>query len=158
LDAHYLVEKTVITKNTYDTFAHLSDDEKDLLLSPEAAKLAQTIQSVLPDDGKRKKIYFKSDFTYNVSLYKEKEYFVGKLYYYLYPNFAYALTSKMPLNIWKKGGFYFVDIRIQTPRWEYNFEKKELSIDAGEKVSAMRLLNNDGIEIYYIPKKDNKKH
>ncbi len=152
LDAHYLVEKTVITKNTYDTFAHLSDDEKDFILSPEAAKLAQTIKSVLPDDGKRKKIRIQLGWKEKrlVAKDSDKRYLSGKLKYYLYPHTVYALGKKMPQAVWQQGGFYYVDARKLGHRLEYNLGNNTLTIGKKIKIGAKQLLNNNDVTIYQV--------
>ncbi len=152
LDAHYLVEKTVITKNTYETFAHLSDDEKDLILSPEAAKLAQTIQSVLPDDGQRKKIRIQFGWKEAWLSFKlsEKRYLSGKLQYYLYPNTIYTRGKKIPQKTWQQGKFYYVDAREREYRLKYDIESNELITEQQIKISAKQLLDNDEITIYQV--------
>lgn len=152
LDAHYLIEKTVITKNTYDTFAHLSDDEKDLVLSPEAAKLAQTIKSVLPDGGKRKKIriQFGWEEEYLNFQVENKRYLAGKLRYYLYPNMIYSQGKKIPDSLWQEGKFYYVDVRKAQHRLKYDVNRQKLSISSKKSIFAKQLLNNSELEIYYI--------
>lgn len=150
LDAHYLVEKTVITKNTYDTFANLSDDEKDLLLSPKAANIAQTIKSVLPDDAKRKKIRIQFGWSigkgdYNTS---ENRYLSGKLYYFLQPNLVYALWRQIPLKDWQSGNFYYVE--ASPNRLPYAAEQSQLTIKSGQKISATLLLDKQDLRIYHI--------
>lgn len=153
LDAHYLVEKTVITKNTYDTFAHLSDDEKDLILSPEAAKLAQMIKSVLPDDGKPKKIRIQLGWR-DLSLWgtgrSGKRYLSGKLHYILQPNIIYALGVSVPKEAWKEGGFYYVDARKLTQRLAYDAERESVIVADGQQVPVKRLLYNRDMTVYQV--------
>ncbi len=152
LDAHYLVEKTVITKNTYDTFAHLSDDEKDLILSPEAAKLAQTIKSVLPDDGKRKKIRIQLGWEEKQlkPVHAAKRYLSGKLNYMLLPNIIYIMGQKMPESSWQQGDFYYVDARQPEHRLDYDADNNVLITDQEIPISAKRLLNSKNATIYQI--------
>lgn len=152
LDAHYLVEKTVITKNTYDTFAHLSDDEKDLVLSPEAAKLAQTIKSVLPDDDKPKKIRIQLGWEEQFlgPKHSQKRYVDGKLHYTLQPNTIYTLGGEIPSEVWKKGGFYYVDIRQPSHRLAYDAETEVVTVANGQKVLVKRLLNNSDVAVYQV--------
>lgn len=149
LDAHYLVEKTVITKNTYDTFAHLSDDEKDMVLSPEAAKIAQAIKSVLPDDGKRKKI--RIQFGWNLINRKyylsENRYLAGKLYYLMQPELIYPYWLQIPPKEWQVGGFYYVDT---VNYLSYDVEQDELTTESGQKITVKRLANTEGVKIYYV--------
>ncbi len=152
LDAHYLVEKTVITKNTYDTFAHLSNDAKDLALSPEAAKLAQTIKSVLPDDGKRKKIRIQLGWREKRLGFNDsgKRYLSGKLHYLLQPNIIYTLGVKIPDKVWKTGGFYFVDARKPKERLQYNVGNSTLVTEQKITIFAKQLLENQDVTIYQI--------
>lgn len=152
LDIHYLAEKTVITQNTYDTFAHLSDDEKDLVLSPQAAKLAQTIKSVLPNDGKPKKIRIQPGWeeTWLSINQSHKRYLNGKLKYYLLPHAVYMLGTKAPEEVWKAGGFYFADVREKRQRLAYHEGKKLLRTETGQMINAERLLSINEIAIYSI--------
>lgn len=151
LDTHYLVEKTVITKNTYDTFAHLSDDEKDLVLSPEAARIAQTIKSVLPNDGKRKKIRIQFGWGNKSWLWEpNRRYLNGKLHYMLQPNIIYTLGVQVPDNIWEQGGFYYVDARQPKEHLAFNQQKEILNTETGKKIVAKRLFNNDDMVIYQV--------
>lgn len=149
LDAHYLVEKTVITKNVYNTFAHLSDDEKNLILSPEAAKLAQMIKSALPNDGKRKKI--RIQFGREKAMYtpSEHRYLGGKLHYLLQPNQIYTFGAKIPNTVWQQGGFYYVDAR-ERRRLPYNTVKEQLTTEARQKVWAKRILDSNQMTIYHV--------
>ncbi len=152
LDAHYLVEKTVITQNTYDTFAHLSDDKKDLILSPEAAKLAQTIKSVLPDDGSRKKIRIQFGWQGKRLSFNDtgKRYLSGKLHYLLQPNIIYTLGVKIPDKVWKTGGFYFVDARKLEHRLQYNAGSSTLVTEQKITIFAKQLLENQDVSIYQV--------
>lgn len=152
LDAHYLVEKTVITKNTYDTYAHLSADEKDLVLSPAAAKIAQMIKSVLPDDGKPKKIRIQLGWEeYSLGVKdSDKRYLSGKLHYMLQPNIVYTLGRKIPSEMWRKGGFYYVDVRQLPQRLVYDTEKNVLTVEESQDILAERLLEGREMSIYYI--------
>ncbi len=152
LDAHYLVEKTVISKNTYDTFAHLSDDEKDLILSPEAAKLAQTIKSVLPDDGQRKKIRIQLGWQGKRLSFNDtgKRYLSGKLHYLLQPNIIYTLGVKIPDKVWKEGGFYYVDARKPEHRLQYNVGNSTLVTEQKIAIFAKKILESKDVVIYQI--------
>lgn len=147
LDAHYLVEKTVITKNTYDTFAHLSDDEKDLVLSPEPARLAQMIKSVLPDNGKRKNICVELDLGSNYTS-SARSYYIGKMYYYLYPEFISRSCTKIPKEVWEQGGFYYVDGN-KNKQLTYDVRQQKLVSPLKQSVFAKRLLHTD-YSIYYV--------
>ncbi len=152
LDAHYLVEKTVITKNTYGTFAHLSNGEKDLILSPEAAKLAQTIQSVLPKDGKPKNIRIQFGWREKRLGFNDsgKRYLSGKLQYYLYPNTIYTMGRKIPQKIWHQGDFYYVDARERKYRLKYDLGNNELITEEQINVNAKLLLDIDEVAIYQV--------
>lgn len=153
LDLHYLVEKTVITKNTYDTFAHLSDDEKDLVLSPEPARLAQMIKSVLPDDGKPKKIRIQMGWKNEGFLRRwqsKKRYLDGKIHYFLAPHDVYTFGIDMPQKAWLGGGFYYVEFRTKNQQLRYDETTLTLRVSEELEALASLLFKADNLAIYYV--------
>lgn len=154
LDIHYLFEKTTITNNVYSTFAPLSEVDKNWELSPKAAKLAQMIQSVLPNDGRRKKIRIQFGWKRLVDQWEyqlpENHYLVGKLHYLLKPNLLYTFTHTMPPEVWATGGFYYVDAGARREWLKYDAENGVLLTAMGQKVFAKRLLNNKELAVYDV--------
>ncbi len=159
LDGHYLLEKTVKSKNIYETFAPLSDEEKAVLAAPQAQALAKLIASVLPKNQQA--------YTIRVRL-PARQYTAGRqsdatqtsvgetlslgnqLRYYLLPNQVTSLSEKLPNALWQQGDFYFVDARPAQQRLSYSTQTQRLTTESGLSVPAVRVLDDARVSIYRV--------
>ncbi|PIE39952.1 MAG: hypothetical protein CSA51_03330 [Gammaproteobacteria bacterium] len=159
LDAHYLLEKTVKSKNTYETFAPLSDEEKAQLAAPQAQALAKLIASTLPKNQSANTIWVRLPERQNTAgsqtdatqISAKQALTLGdQLRYYLLPNQVTSLSEKLPDALWQQGDFYFVDARPAQQRLNYSSQTQRLSTESGLSVPAVRVLDDARISIYQL--------
>lgn len=151
LDSRYLFEKTLKARLNYQGNDQLSTPEKvePLALSPKA--LAQTVLSVLPYTGSRKKIYihWKTISRQTTASLTNKNHLENKLKYYLYPHKTVLSTQERLNKKWLKEGFYWVEWSQDE---SLNYDEKQIAdlfSDEG-KFSIRRLLKKSGITIYTV--------
>ncbi|MCB1702604.1 MAG: hypothetical protein KDI14_17425 [Halioglobus sp.] len=151
IDTCYLTEQLLTARNVYNTYHHLSNDQKSNLVSPHLYNVANTIlQEVNVDSGGTRADIFVFTGVQGRSLSQADSvlrYLDGRLKYYLLPHNTYTRGLPMPPQVMQQGGFYLANI-TDTP---FAYDSKRNTVDfQNRKLAVVALINNSQLQLFRV--------
>ncbi len=157
IDARFLTEQVKISGDSYERYRYQTRAQRQAMVVPEIYELAATIKSAIGKPQAEIRVAPTFDANNPQQLGEHSDYFLGRLNYFLAPYALYGYEKKMPLRDWQEGGFYLLVLDNAYYQYHYDHRQQSLGFSNYPSVPAKRLINNKGLQLYWIEKEGEHK-
>lgn len=155
IDGRYFQEQLSISHDSYERYYGKGEKANHAMVAPDIFVISDKVNSAISQP--KSNIWLAPPISgQNAEKQGEySDYITGRLNYFLTPHSLYTGSKTMPLASWQQGGFYLLVLADSFYQFQFEPEAKQLSFVDNPAVSAEQLINEAGLQLYYIQPTNN---